>query len=114
MTGVRPTPTKRALESISDVAILRNVILSLAIMFVLGIGNFALHRAVLDSGHPLLEQMPGAVQTLGGRLTLVAEYLVLLAAMLLVANGWGALAWAYAGYSALNAISAWLILSRRI
>jgi hypothetical protein len=90
------------------------VIFSLAIMFLLGIGNFALHRAVLDSGHPLVEQLPGLAQSLGGRLTLAAEFLVLLAAMLLVANDWSELAWVYAGYSALNVASAWLILSGRV
>lgn len=83
-------------------------------MFFLGVGNFALHQAVLDSGHPLVGQMPGFVQLLGGRLTLVAEFLVLVAAMLLAANGWEGLVWAYGFYSALNALSAWLILSGRI
>ena len=90
------------------------VIIGLSIIFVLGVGNFALHSAVLKSGHPLLEQMPGFVQSLGGRLSLVAEFLVLLVAMLLAANGWSSLIWAYAGYSALNAGSAWLILSGRL
>ena len=90
------------------------MILLLFIMFLLGIGNFALHSAVLDSGHPLVGQMPSFVQLLGGRLTLVAEFLVLLTAMLLAANGWGALVWVYAGYTALNGVSAWLILSGRI
>ncbi len=87
---------------------------ALALMFVLGIGNFALHIAVLESDHPLVRQMPSFVHLLGGRFTLVAEYLVLLAAMLLAANGWPELVWAYSFYSALNALSAWLILSRRI
>lgn len=87
---------------------------AILIIFILGIGNFALHRAVLESGHPLVGQMPGFVESLGGRLTLLAEFLVLLAAMLLAANGWTALVWAYAGYSALNGISGWLILTRRI
>ena len=87
---------------------------AVAIILLLGIGNFALHRAVLESGHPMIGQMPGFVQTLGGRLSLVAEFLVLLAASLLAANGWPMLAWAYLGYSALNAFAAWLILTDRI
>lgn len=87
--------------------------LALVIIFILGIGNFALHRAVLESGHPVIEQMPGFVHMLGGRLTLVAEFLVLLSAMLLAANGWPGLVWGYAAYSALNAFAAWLILSGR-
>jgi len=90
------------------------VILSLIFMFLLGIGNFALHSAVLDSGHPLVGQMPKFIHLLGGRLTLVAEFMVLLAAMLLAGNGWSGLVWIYGGYTALNAVSAWLILSGRI
>ncbi len=90
------------------------MILALIVIFLLGMGNFALHSAVLDSGHRLLSEMPAIVNALGGRLTLVAEFMVLLAAMLLAANGWAGLVWAYAGYSALNALSAWLILSGRI
>ena len=84
------------------------------VIFGLGVVNFALHSAVLKSGHPLVEQMPDLFRALGGRLSLVAEFLVLLAAMLLAANGWSALVWAYAGYSALNGVSAWAILKRRI
>ena len=90
------------------------MILSLIIIFLLGVGNFALHRAVLESGHPLVGQIPNFVQLLGVRLTLIAEFLVLVVAMLLAANGWPGLVWAYAGYSSLNALSAWLILTGRI
>lgn len=82
--------------------------------FILGVGNFALHRAVLESGHQLIGQMPGFASVLGKRLTLVAEFLVLLAALALAANGWTSVSFAYLAYSALNAIAAWLILSGRI
>ena len=86
----------------------------IALIFLLGIANFALHKAVLESNHPLLGQMPWFVHMLGGRATLVTEFFVLLAALLLAANGWPGLVWAYLAYSALNAIAAWLILSGRI
>jgi hypothetical protein len=86
---------------------------ALLITFLLGIGNFALHKAVLESRHSLLGQMP-FMRTLGGRGSLVVEFLVLLGAMLLVGAGTTAWAWAYAGYTILNAIAAWLILSRRV
>lgn len=88
--------------------------MAIIVIFLLGIGNFALHKAVLESGHPLLGRMPWFVHMLGGRITMLTEFLVLLAALLLAANGWPGLAWAYAIYSALNAVSAWLILSDRI
>ena len=87
---------------------------ALIVLFLLGIANFTLHSAVLDSGHAMLQHMPGSIRRLGGRLSLLAEFAVLVVAMLLSANGWGAVAWIYGGYSALNALSAWLILTRRI
>ncbi len=82
--------------------------------FLLGIGNFALHKAVLESRHPMLGQMPWYIHMMGGRFSLLVEWLMLLGAMLLIANGYPGWGWAYLGYSALNAIAAWLILSRRI
>ncbi|MFZ9394643.1 MAG: hypothetical protein ACO25F_01110 [Erythrobacter sp.] len=88
--------------------------MAIAVIFLLGIGNFALHRAVLESRHPLLGQMPWFVNVMGGKLTLLTEFLVLLAALLLAANGWPGLAWAYLAYSGLNALAAWLILTDRI
>lgn len=92
------------------------VIMSFAVIFIfmLGIANFALHRAVFDSGHPIIEQMPRFVHMLGGKIALAAEFLVLLTAMLLAANGWPGLAWGYAAYSALNALAGWLILTGRV
>jgi hypothetical protein len=83
-------------------------------VFLLGVANFAMHGAVLASGHPLLGRMPWYVHLLGGRVSLVAEFLLLLAALLLtyyVTSAWG---WGYLGYTLLNAIGAWLILSRRV
>ena len=83
-------------------------------IFLMGVGNFALLQAVLKSGHPLIGRMPWFVHMLGGRTTLITEFLVLLAALLLAANGWPWLAWVYLGYTAFNAMAAWLILTRRV
>lgn len=88
--------------------------MELALIFLLGVGNFAMHRAVLGSGHPMLGRSPWFVHMLGGRITLVTEFLLLFAAMLLAAEGWAWAVWAYLGYSALNAFAAWLILTRRV
>jgi hypothetical protein len=114
MTKAEESPINRTFHRTGVYAIMSWMILAIIVIFLLGIGNFALHSAVLDSGHPLVGQMPRFVQALGGRLTLVAEFIVLLAAMLLSANGWPGLVWAYGVYSVLNALSAWLILSRKI
>jgi hypothetical protein len=83
-------------------------------LFILGIANFAMHKAVLESGHPLLSQMPWFFHLLSGRFSLFVEFVMLLAAMLMVASGSIAWAWVYAAYSALNGISAWLILTGRV
>ena len=51
--------------------------------FLLGIGNFAIHKAVLESGHPMLGKMPWFVHMLGGRVSMATEFLILLAALLM-------------------------------
>ena len=83
-------------------------------VFLLGIGNFALHQAVLKSRHPILGQMAWLVDGLGGRASLVLEFALLVVALLLAAAGHPGWALVYVGYSVLNALSAWLILSNRI
>lgn len=83
-------------------------------VFLLGVGNFALHRAVMSSRHPALREMRWLVEGLGGRASLVLEFALLVAALLPVAAGHPGWAWAYLAYSVLNALAAWLILSRRI
>ena len=87
---------------------------ALGIIAILGVANFALHRAVLEKGHPLVDQMPDFLAAIGGRLSLVAEFCVLLTALLLAANGWPELVWVYVAYSALNGMAGWLILRRRV
>ncbi len=86
----------------------------IALTFLLGIGNFAVHRAVLDSNHPLLGQVPMLFRMRGGRFSLLIEFAMLLGALLMVSEGSAGWAWFYAGYSAVNAASAWLILSGRV
>jgi hypothetical protein len=84
------------------------------ITFLLGIGNFALHRAVLESGHPMLSANQWHKTSPLGRMMMALEFVLLLSAMLLVSagrTGWGI---GYAIYSALNALSAWAILTRRV
>jgi len=88
--------------------------LVLAILFVLGTINFALNRAVLESGHPVFEQMPPSLRRIAVPLALIAEFVFLLAAMLLSAHGWTSMAWLYGGYFGLNLASSWMMLSGRM
>lgn len=88
--------------------------MAIIIAFFLGIANFAVHKAVLESRHPLLGQVPWFFHLLGGRFGLGVEFVMLLGAMLMISQGSLGWAWFYALYSGVNALSAWLILSRRI
>ena len=88
--------------------------LAILITFLLGVGNFALHKAVMESGHPLLGRMPWFYHALGGNFSLVVEFLMLLAALLFVAQQSFGAAIAYVIYSMLNSFSAWLILTGRV
>lgn len=88
--------------------------MALVFVFLLGIVNFAVHRAVLGSGHPILAQIGWLFRSLGGRLSLIAEFMLLLGTLLLVASGAEGWALGYAAYSAMNGFSAWLILTRRV
>lgn len=84
--------------------------MALVFIFFLGIANFTLHKAVIESRHPLLSQMRWLATKRGQRIALGLEFTVLLSAMLLTANVWPQLAIAYAFYTGFNAITAWLIL----
>lgn len=88
--------------------------MGLLVVFLLGIGNFAAHRAVLDSRHPLLGRVPWFFQQMSGRFSLGIEFVMLTGAMLLIAQGSAAWAWFYALYSAVNLAAAWLLLTGRI
>lgn len=90
--------------------------MALVVLFFLGIGNFAMHKAVLESRHALLGHAPWFIHMLGGggKWGLGVEFLVLLGSMLMVDSGALGWAWGYALYSVANAAAAWLILSNRI
>ena len=88
--------------------------MAILVAFLFGIANFALHKAVLASGHPLIGQVPWFYHLLGGRFSLMVEFVMLLGAMLMISQGSTGWAWGYAIYSLVNGFSAWLILSRRI
>lgn len=88
--------------------------MALLIVFIVGIWNFAMHRAVLESGHQLLADLGWTPGSLSGRLGFGLEFTLLVAALMLAAKGeWGWLS-AYFLYSALNSLACWLFLSRRI
>lgn len=88
--------------------------LGFVFVFCFGVLNFAAHKAKLESGHPMLSHLPWFFQPLGGRLSLVVEFAMLLGAMVMAAAGSAGWAWIYALYTLLNGFSAWLIFSGRL
>ena len=88
--------------------------MAIVVIFLLGIGNFTLHKAVMESGHPLLGRLPWFYHALGGQFSLGVEFLMLLAALLFAAQGLFGAVVAYIVYSMLNSFSAWLILTDRL
>ncbi len=88
--------------------------MALIVLFILGVGNFAMHGAVRSSGHPMLLHAPRMMHHLGGHLSLGVEYLMLLACMLMTAQGTAGWVWGYGLYTIANGVAAWLILSRRL
>ncbi|SFG23012.1 hypothetical protein SAMN05518801_11164 [Novosphingobium sp. CF614] len=88
--------------------------LALIVVFCLGVVNFAAHKAVLESGHPMLAQVSWLFRPLGGRLSLVVEFAMLLGAMIMAAAGSVGWIGLYAFYTVLNGFSAWLIASGRV
>ena len=84
--------------------------LALALVFFCGVFNFAAHKAVLESGHRVLARIPLLSRPAGGRISLMLEFAVLLAAMVAVASGTTGWAWIYGLYTALNVAGAWLLV----
>jgi hypothetical protein len=84
-------------------------------IFIMGIANFAMHRAVVESGHPFVRDSKLYFgRHIGKNGSYILEFAVLLGMMTLAANGsWFAPA-VYGIYTALNMLAAWLLLTGRV
>lgn len=61
--------------------------LTLILLFLMGIANFAAHRGMLESGHPLVEEATRSLRsTFGRNATYVLEYILLVTAMMFHAS----------------------------
>lgn len=89
-------------------------LVAVSLVFLLGIANFAVHRAAIEGGRGVLQRMPLLSDPRARQLALGLEFAVLLAALLLVANGQPEVAWGYLVYTAANGLSAWLLLTGRV
>lgn len=84
--------------------------MALIAIFVAGIANFAMHRWLLEGGHPVVRAAIAPVQrALGPYATYGLEFFLLLGAMLLAEQSWFVALCLYGVYTALNAATiAWL------
>jgi len=88
--------------------------MALVVIFCLGVANFAMHRAVLESRHPALGHIPWAANRTGAWFSLLVEFVMLLGAMLMSEQGAVGWMWGYAVYTLANGAGAWLILTGEV
>jgi hypothetical protein len=82
--------------------------------FFMGICNFAMHKAVVESGHPFVEDTKLYFgRYLGRHASYVLEFGILAGAMLIAYDGPGWVAVVYFLYTSVNALAAWMLLSGR-
>jgi hypothetical protein len=80
--------------------------------FFMGVGNFAMHKAVVESGHRFVEDTKLYFGRYFGRHGSYAlEFVILAGAMLMAYGGSGWIVVAYLFYTAFNALAAWMLLS---
>jgi hypothetical protein len=85
---------------------------SLIIVFLMGIVNFAVHRAIAKRVAPRLPELGWFARPEGRRVAFVFEFAVLYFAMTMAAQGFVSAGWAYGAYTAFNAGGAWFLLQR--
>lgn len=88
--------------------------MALIVTFLLGMGNFACHTAVLGSGHGVLAQISADTLRLVRGASFVLEFSLLCGALYAVEMGQLHWVWFYAGYTLINLGAAWSITTGRI
>ena len=87
--------------------------MALIVTFLLGIGNFAWHRAVLESGHPMVSDLtPSGLHAIRFA-SLALEFILLCAALFAVRGGEPTWVFAYLLYSLMNGGAAWALVKGR-
>lgn len=81
----------------------------------MGVANFAMHKAVAESGHRFVEDTKLYFGRYFGRYgSYGIELLMLTAAMLFAHEGSIAIAFFYWFYTGMNALATWLLLSGKV
>ena len=84
----------------------------LTLCFFLGVGNFAMHKAVAESGHPFVEDTKRHFGPYFSPYGSYAIELALLIGVMWLANaGSLSISLMYGTYTAINSVATWLLLS---
>jgi hypothetical protein len=88
---------------------------TLIICFFLGIANFAMHKAVVESGHPFVEDTKLYFgRHFGHNGSYAIEFVILAAAMIFAASGSWLIVLCYIAYTLLNILAAYLLLNGKV
>ncbi len=86
----------------------------LTVCFLLGIANFYMHKAVAESGHPIVEETKRYFgRHIGPYGSYAIELALLIGALWLANTGSWAVSLLYAAYTAINGVASWLLLSNK-
>ena len=89
------------------------MVIALIAIFCAGIGNFAMHRAFMESDDPLVRQMVRPLADKAGPyITYIFEYLLLIGAMALATRSWFAALMLYGLYTLFNAMAFSWVMNR--
>ncbi|MWV26362.1 hypothetical protein [Aurantiacibacter rhizosphaerae] len=88
--------------------------MALIFTFLLGMGNFACHQAVIVSGHRMLTQVPPRTLRIARASSLTLEFALLCGALYAARADALHWIWLYGGYFLINLAAAWSIVTRRI
>jgi len=87
----------------------------LILVFLCGVLNFAMHKAVLESRHPFVDDTRRYFGTyLGGRIGYFLEFLALTGALFYAQGGSVIATLFYFAYTGMSALAAWMLINRRI
>ena len=84
------------------------------VIFLCGVGNFAMHKAMLESDHPLIAEARGSFRrTLGPYGSYVLEFIMLAAALIFAKMGMVSSVIFYAIYTVANCAAAYILFSNK-
>lgn len=90
------------------------MLIAIIAIFCAGVGNFAMHRAFMESDDPLIRQMMKPLADKAGpHITYIFEFLLLVGAMAIAVQSWFTALMLYGLYTIFNAMAFSWIMQRR-